>query len=354
MINRFGLLVAGGIGAAGIGYLMFKGGDKKEGADPASKDPSSAALPGDPAAAAGANPLGTTATGTTMAPQSSAGAFPTAGSAAPGTAGASTGGMLAGGEQVGPYTIMRDPESGIDLVFETATQQPVGVLDMQGNITPITVDANGNVSLSQDPTTSAALGQQGSLGQTGSLTPQVSSGPVTGTSSSMPQATSGGQYAQAAASLFANASNPAIGSASSDAMSGRSALTTPQAGSQAGAVSASGSSGQYTTSQVGNFTLIDDGSGTTIVLDTASQQPVGMMDAAGNITPISVDANGQVTVTGPTTGAGSAAGAATGGFSTGGSASGGYSTGMASPSTITSPTTITSPVGGASPYAFQG
>jgi hypothetical protein len=225
MINRFGLLIAGGIGAAGIGYLMFKGGDKTEGADPATKDPSGAAMPGDPAAAAGANPLGTTPTGTTMAPQASSGAFPTAGSAAPGTAGAATGGMLAGGEQVGPYTIVRDPASGIDLVFETATQQPVGVLDMQGNITPITVDANGNVSLSQEPTT--------------------------GTSSSVPQKTSGGQYAQLAASLFANASNPAVGSASSDAMSGRGALTTQQVGSAAAGLSTGVASPSTITSPVG-------------------------------------------------------------------------------------------------------
>lgn len=233
------LAIAAGIGAVGVGgYLLFKGKGGEE-AD-ATQDP----------AAAGGSLTGPP-TGTTMAPGAGptgpAGMVPTAGSGigpgdmtATGTTSAGQG-MAPGqgqlqGEQVGPYTVVPDPQSGLQIVFETATQQPVGVVDAQGNITPITIDANGNLQLAQDPSTASALGtpagpatHPGVAATTGSPVGDVGAG----------QADRGAVYQQIAMDLFANASDPMVGAASSDAMAGV-ANVAPDPGVQAGAVGASG------------------------------------------------------------------------------------------------------------------
>jgi hypothetical protein len=292
------LLIAGGIGALGVGgYMMLKGKDKDKaeegegaGQDPLGLDP---ALTGPPTGTTTPGPGTDPMAGSTMsAPMPGAGSgFPAPGMPGAG-AGAGMGGQLQG-EQVGPYTVVPDPQSGMQLVFETATQQPVGVLDPQGNMTPITVDAQGNVSLAQEPATSSALGQA-----TGPAPHPGTVGPGSGTTSApVSDAQRGAVYEQIAGELFANAANPAIGSAQSAPMVGAANLTgtanlAPVAGSGAGGISSR---------QVGEFTLLDDGSGITLVLETASQKPVGVMDAAGNVTPITVDAQGNVAIATPTT-----------------------------------------------------
>ncbi len=323
-----GLLIAGGLGlAAGAGFLLFKGkGDKKaEGeADPALKNPAAAGA-GAMTPTAGTDPNALPATGTTMAP----------GAAAPGAA---SGGM-AGGKQVGPYTVIPDPQSGQMVVFETATQQPVGILDAQGNLVPL--EAAGGVP------------------QGAGLTPTGT------TTSSVPQAQAGqAEFAAIAQDLFANAGNGAVGSASSDAMAGQTNLA-PTTGLDAGAARSTpaavstptglgAGTGGVRSEQVGNYTILDDGSGTKIVLDTASQQPVAMMDAAGTITPISVDAAGNVSVTGAPVGSAST-GAASLAPGVGASgpvgmvdASAGASP-FASAGTVTPPTSVASPVGAGIP-----
>lgn len=326
-----GLLIAGGLGlAAGAGFLLFKGkGDKKaEGeVDPAPKDPAAAGV-GAVTPTAGTDPNAMTPAGTSMAP----------GAGAPGTA---TGGM-AGGQQVGPYTVIPDPRSGQMMVFETATQQPMGILDAQGNMIPLEAAAGAGVG-------APGLGTTGIPHGTG-LTPAGT------TTSAVPQAQAGqAEFAAIARDLFANAGNGAVGSASSDAMAGRTNLapaTGPGPGVGIGSVPAA--TGGVRSEQVGNHTIIDDGTGTKVVLDTASQQPVAMMDAAGTITPISVDAAGNVSVTGAPVGSAStgAASLAPGAGATGRigmvDASAGASP-YASAGTVTAPTPVSSPVGAGIP-----
>lgn len=337
-----GLLIAGGLGlAAGAGFLLFKGkGDKKaEGeGDPALTDPAAAGA-GAMTPTAGTDPNALTPTGTTMAP----------GAGAPGAA---TGGM-AGGQQVGPYTVIPDPQSGQMVVFETATQQPVGILDAQGNLVPL--EGSGGALGPSAPTDGIGTG---GVPQGTGLTP-------TGTSSSVPQAATGqAQFASIAKDLFANAGNGGVGSASSDAMAGQASLA-PATGLDAGAARSTtagvgaptslgagttGTTGGIRSEQVGNYTILDDGTGTKVVLDTASQQPVAMMDAAGTITPISVDAAGNVSVTGAPVGSAAtgAASLAPGAGATGPvgmtDASAGASP-YAAAGTVTSPTTVAAPVG---------
>ena len=313
--------IAAGIGAVGVGgYLLFKDkGDKEaEQADGAAPDPN--AIAGDPAAAGGAL-TGPTA-GTPVDPTAGAG-----GQALGPGAGAGTGQGQAQGEQVGPYTVIPDPQTGMSLVLETATQQPVGVMDQQGNVTPVTVDAQGKLVPVQEQPTATATGVPGAA------SPQVPTGTTTSVPGSATASVSDAErsavYQQVATELFANAGNPAVGAAASDPMTGAATLS-PAPNAQAGSVGASGpttpaAAGAVTTPstggtvpsggapslnsvgsnlqsrQVGEFTLIDDGSGVTLVLETATQQPVGMLDAAGNLTPISVDANGNVQVTGQPT-----------------------------------------------------
>jgi hypothetical protein len=322
-----GLLIAGGLGlAAGAGFLLFKGkGDKKaEGeADPALKDPAAAGA-GGMTPTAGTDPNAMAPTGTTTAP------------------GAATGGM-AGGQQVGPYTVIPDPQSGQMVVFETATQQPVGILDAQGNLVPL--EGSGG-----------ALGPSAGTGVgtgAGTIVPEGAGLTPTGTTSSVPQAASGqAQFAAIAKDLFANAGNSGVGSASSDAMTGQASLA-PATGLDAGAAQST-TTGGVRSEQVGNYTLLDDGSGTKVVLDTASQQPVAMMDAAGTITPISVDAAGNISVSGAPVGSAStgAASLTPGAGATGPvgmtDASAGASP-YAPAATVTSPTAITAPVGAGVP-----
>ncbi len=136
-------LIAGGVAAAlGLGgYVMLKGkdkpedkpADKAEGAatDEATQAPADQA---DPNAAAAADP----AAGEASTPQSAPGATPEGAAAETGQA-----------REVGPYTVVAD-KAGNQIVFQTATKQPVGVLDEQGNIHPITVDANGKMSLAPE------------------------------------------------------------------------------------------------------------------------------------------------------------------------------------------------------------
>ncbi|MCW2921247.1 MAG: hypothetical protein JWL76_1121 [Thermoleophilia bacterium] len=370
-----GLLIAGGLGlAAGGGFLLFKHmGDTKakEAADPALADPAAAGAGGmtPTAGTPGAGGLAPTGPG---APGAGLGA---------GTGAGSGSGKLAGGQQVGPYTVIPDPQSGQMVVFETATEQPVGILDAQGNLVPI--EGSGGA---QGPAAGLGAGTAGGIGTGGlpsganTAVPEGAGLTPTGSSSSVPQAQAGqAQFAAIAKDLFANAGNGGVGSASSDAMAGQTNLS-PTTGLDAGATSSSSAglgattglgagtgtggtatagtgtsgaaSGGVTREQVGTFTLIDDGSGTKVVLDTASQTPVAMMDAAGTVTPISVDAQGNVSVTGAPVGS-AASGAASLGAGTAAptgltDASARASLGASTPS-VTSPTTITSPVGAGVP-----
>lgn len=250
-----GLAIAAGLGAVGIGgMLMFKGNAKAKEAEPADT---------------GATPGATT--GATPGMPGVPGASP----AVPGAQATPSAGSQLQGEQMGPYTVVKDA-SGMSVVFETATQQPVGVVDAQGNIQPITVDAQGNMALAPQqaqPTTASVLGG-----------PQIQA-PVPGAVAASPQVRSAA-YDAIAADLFANAIDPSIGSAQSDSIAGAATL---------------GARPQPATEQVGEFTLVADGSGSKLVVETATQQPVGLMDAAGNITPINVDANGTASLaTAPT------------------------------------------------------
>lgn len=291
-----GLLVAGGLGAAGVGYLMFKGKGDEAGAEGEQAAPGTS--PGSPAAP-----------GTGAMPGAAPGmAVPGAANGlALGDAGAGTGGMPSAGttggagqlqgEQVGPYTIVSDP-SGVDLVFETATQQPVGVLDGQGNLRPVTVGPDGSISLAQEQSTASTLGPA----------PHPGAGATSGATRSAAPTESDAVYARMAAELFAGASNLAIGAATSDAMTGATAIS-PQAMTAAGTVTPAGG-GQpiagaagVQSQQVGEFTLVDDGSGITQVFDTASRQLLGTMDQAGNVTPVGGTATGPTATgtTGPAT-----------------------------------------------------
>jgi len=337
-------MIAGGVGlAGGAAFLLFKG-KGKDGADPASKDPTGAAAPG---AATGAA-TGAGAPGPTAATPTTA--------AAPGTAGAAvggTGGLAGKGQQVGPYTVI-DDGTGTKIVFETATEQPVGILDAQGNMTPITVDAQGNVSIAEQAP--AAGTAANAAGTAAGLATGPGAGTATGTTAGTEQAMLGpAEFNVIAKDLFANASNGAVGAATSDSMAGVANIA-PNANVQAGAVAPTGqgaattttapvatngltstaapaaTAGQVTTSQVGEFTVVDDGGGTKLILDTATQQPVGMMDPSGAVVPIGLDANGKIQVTGAPI-SGLPAGAAT----------------ATSPATVTSPATITSPVGAQAP-----
>jgi hypothetical protein len=347
------LLIAGGLAAAGgAAWFLFKGkGDKPAEGEGAPTDP----------AAAGAGGMTPTA-GTDPA----AGGLTPTGTATPGAAGPGVGGTgsgaLAGGQQVGPYTVIPDPQSGQMIVFETATEQPVGILDAQGNLVPL--DGAGA------PGAGAGTGGVGTGGVgpgAGTIVPEGPGLTPTGTTSSVPQAQAGaGQYKALAQDLFANAGNGAVGSASSDAMAGQTNLA-PAAGMQAGATSSTGlgagtggaasGSGGVTSQQVGAYTLLDDGSGTKVVLDTASQQPVAMMDAAGNITPISVDAAGNVSVAGAGTGAASLGGTPSAGAGVGMvDASAGAGSLTSSPmSSVSSPAMVSSPAAtSTSPAAISG
>jgi hypothetical protein len=313
-----GLLVAGGIGALAVGgFMLFKGHGDKAGADPASKDLA-------PAGGGGRDKAGPTAgTPTGTMPEGNGSLIPGAGTV-PGAAGqAGAGGADAGGaQQVGPYTIIPDPASGAKVVFETATKQPVGVLDAQGNLLPVTVDAQGNISV--DPNAAASSGA-GITSPTPGVDPRAGSttsspmGPATGTTTGIGapagQAAESAQYRQIAESLFANAGDGSAGSAASSAMTGASTLgaTTPTGttttsttvpgaatsgyGASTAGYGASTSTGTTTgasalssipgAQQVGNYTVVPDPqSGANLVFDTASQQPVGVLDAQGNLVPI--------------------------------------------------------------------
>ena len=349
-----GLLIAAGLGAVGVGgYMLLK--NHNQPADGAADGSS------DPNAAGGDTSLTGPPTGTTMAPTTTMGGTglgsdPTgAANSMPATGTTST--APAAGRQVGPYTVMDDPQTGMSLVIETATQQPVGVLDDQGNMIPVTVDANGQLQIVQDQTSAAALGQ-GTTASGTNMAPTAGANVGGASSSGYDAATKQEAYAQIAADLFANAGNATAGSAASDAMTG--ATTVSGAGTTTGGYGSTGasapigataptgpgatvggtgasalaSSNGVQTRQVGEFTIVDDGSGVSVILDTASQQPVGMMDAAGNVTPISVDANGNIQVTGPSSGStsGAPAPAAAGGMSSSTNAIGAMPSGTA-PST---------------------
>lgn len=333
------LLIAGGIGvAATAGFMFFKSqSDKKKEAEAANADPNAA--PG-----GGATPTAGTPTG-------DAGALPQGTQATPGTPGTPGAQQPQGaglqGQQVGPYTVVPNPQSGQNIVFETATRQPVGVLDAQGNILPLE-------SLQQQPQT-----QPQAQPQTGGM-PQGTA------TAGVPQAQAGqAQYQQLAKQLFANAGNPAVGSATSSGMAGV-ANVAPATNFNAGAATGGtglgtaapqGVRGQVTSTQSGEFTILDDGSGMKVVMETASQKPVAVMDAAGNVTPITVDAAGNVSIVGAPAGTGGAgvAGAATGASTAPGAgafapaattgAATGATTLTAPAATVTAPTAFTAPVG---------
>ncbi len=328
------LLIAGGFGLAGGAALLFLNKDKaKDGADPASKDP----------AAAGTGGLAPTA-GTPAGGVDPATGLPTGGAATGGLPGAGAGGVQ--GQQIGPYTVVADPASGQQVVFETATQQPVGVLDAQGNLLPLDGGAG-------------TTGGQGTIVPEGpGLTPTgpggvtANEGPGLTPTAGVPQAQQGqDQFAAIAKDLFASAGNGSVGAASSDSMAGVASLA-PRTGVDAGATGSSApaalgassvgttsgatmpaGAGQITSQQMGAYTVLDDGSGVKVILETATQQPVGVMDATGAVTPISVDAAGNIQMGDAPSGAASGAAALT----------------APSASTVTSPATITSPALGASP-----
>ena len=359
-----GLLIAGGLGlAGGAGFLLFKNMSKKP-EEGAATDPAAAGAGGmTPTAgtpgAAGPGAPGLTPTGTTTPGAPGAGL------------GAGTGsGKLAGGQQVGPYTVIPDPQSGQMMVFETATEQPVGILDAQGNLVPL--EGSGGAL---GPGAGTGVPEGAGLTPTGGLGPVAPEGAgltPTGTTSSVPQAATGqAQFKAIAQDLFANAGNSGVGSASSDAMAGQTNLA-PTTGLDAGAARSAttgigapaalgagtgtgAATGGVTREQVGNFTLVDDGSGTKVVLDTASQTPVAMMDAAGTVTPISVDAQGNVSVTGAPLSSAQVGAAVSGGTGAGTGAPAGMldaragSSPYASAATVTPATTVTSPVGAGVP-----
>lgn len=322
-----GLMVAAGIGAVGIGgYMLFKGGDKpRDGADPASKDVAKpgegAGAPGGAPGEAGALPTAGTpgAGGLPGAAAPGAGALPGAG--APGGAGQGGGDALPpGAQQVGPYTVIPDPQSGTKIVFETATRQPVGVLDAQGNLQPVSVGADGKVSVGQpDPSTasvtSAPTSGPGGFAPTGPGTPMGPASPAGLTAPGTGQAQAGAtQYAQVAEALFAKAGDGTVGSAASDAMSGAggivpaptATMATPTGGASpvapqpvttaAAATPAAGTGGLPPGSQqVGPYTVVPDPqSGANIVFDTATRQPLGVLDQQGKIVPIEALTRGGV------------------------------------------------------------
>ncbi len=303
--------------------MLFKGKGEKEGED--AVDPAA-----DPTADPTATDAGVGGATPTAGTDPTAGMTPTGTTTAPGAPGAGTGAGGLQGQQVGPYTVVPDPQSGQMVVFETATQQPVGILDAQGTLVPLEEIGRARQG--------AGLG-----------TGEVPTGPTSSVpqAQAQAQAQAGAQYETIARDLFANAGNGGVGTATSDAMAGQTNLA-PVTGFDAGATSAAGlgagtgvpsSTDQVRAQQLGNYTLIDDGSGIKVVLDTASQQPIAMMDAAGTITPLSVDAAGNVTVTGAPVN-----GAATGASSLGVSpAPTGVADAYAGASPYASPATVTSP-----------
>lgn len=261
MIQPKMLMLAGGAAASalGLGWMAMKGDDKKgEGADPSSKDPTGAVPPGT-AAAPGTDPSATGGAGTAAPLQ---------------------------GEQRGPFTIVDD--QGTRIVFETATQQPVGVMDEQGNVVPITIDAAGNVAPAGDPVV---------LNADGSTTP-VPAAPQAGMTAPTTQAAGGAaQYSQLAASLFSGVANPAVGTAASDPMAGAGQITDPaaapapmtpaDAGSVAppmGAEAGVATTGGGTTSrQVGPYTVVTDATGMDVVFETATRMPIGVLNSNGQL-----------------------------------------------------------------------
>ncbi|MCW2926077.1 MAG: hypothetical protein JWM86_45 [Thermoleophilia bacterium] len=320
-----GLLIAGGVGVAGAG-LFFLNRDKKPeggGAADASKDPAGAGAgkPGGATAPGAANPAA--GAGLPAAGLPGAGTGAGAGSATgglPGTnagAGAGAGSTAAdGSQQVGPYTLIPDP-SGAQLVLETATQKPVGILDPQGNLTEITVDAQGNLvpvagglGTGTSPSAPAGIGAP----QAGGI-PQASQG-----LGATPQGGQWGsaQFAALSQQLFANAGNAGVGSASSDAMAGTSALSATSGAApltsnaiganpqSAGLGSATGVKGASNAAPAASqLTVVQDpASGAQVVVDIATKQPVGVLDAQGQIVPIeAIAAQQQVAGTQPAIGA---------------------------------------------------
>jgi hypothetical protein len=282
-------LIAGGIGALAIGgFMLFKG----HGDDTKAEAPKETGKPKNDGGG-GLNPTGLPS-GEQATPQG-------------------TGQVQ--GEQVGAYTLVPDAASGMTIVVETATQTPVAVQDQAGNLTPVTVDAQGNIVPVQDQSTASTLAPQtgGTIANEGpGLTPPqgtvANEGPGLTPSNGATTADVQAGYAAIAASMFANAGNPAIGSASSSAMSGQAALGTgaPTLGAENGAATGSGAANTAASmpgaQQVGAYTVIPDAaSGLKLVIDTASQTPVGVMDAQGKVTPVSLDASGNLVPASSTT-----------------------------------------------------
>lgn len=131
-------------------------------------------------------------------------------SSSPSTTG---GGQLSQTQQIGPYTLLQDPTSGMQLVFETQTQQFQGIMDEQGNLVPATLNANGEIQLTQQASSAEALGQQ------------VTSAPSD--HSSISDAQRGAVYEQIAYELFSNAAATMSLSANS-AATGTNLLDTQQ------------------------------------------------------------------------------------------------------------------------------
>jgi hypothetical protein len=313
MVIPKGLLIGGGIaGAVGIGYafLHHKSAPADAGTDPAGaaggkhKNDGGGGLDG-----AGLDPTGQQQAGATGQAQ---------------------------GQQVGAYTLIPDQASGMQIVVETATQNPVGVVDQQGKFTPATLDAQGNLVPTGDAGTTGAA--------TGAL-PQAGVGASSGSATSGVQPD---QYETLAQSLFANAGNASVGSAASDPLTGQAALGATSAGTTGlGGVSSAATGAATAASagqQVGPYTVIPGQDGQQLLLDTASQQPVGVLDAAGNITPVTMDASGQLVASGNTVpvsslGAGSGLGAGLGATSA-------ATTGVAAPTApIGDPSSIAAPFG---------
>lgn len=218
-----GLLIAAGVGALGVGAYMLLENDDDAGdpaAEPAGAGPATGAPAGAPAGIGAPAAIGSPATATR-----------------PG-----------GAEQVGPYTLIPDPGgSATRLVVETATQQPVGFVDPQGNFSPLPAQ---DASSGTVPAAPAAVGAPAAQARVGAS-----------------------QEAQLAQALFATAGDGSVGSARSDAAAGSTALAdVPIAAAN---------------QQVGAYTIIQDpASGAQVVFETATQQPVGVLDQQGNLLPI--------------------------------------------------------------------
>lgn len=234
-------------GVLGTGFVASKllgggGGD----VDPSTKDPGATKAGGKHGGKAGGATADAAAGAGAMtdpaAAAAASGAMPTADAAA----GAAATGMPAGAQQVGPYTVVPDA-SGVQIVLDTATQQPVGVLDQAGNLVPIDEVMGG--------------------APTGAATSPAASMDAGAASSS--------DYEALAQSLFANPAT--VGGGATAAMP--TGAPTSASGVPSDLEAAAAAQG---------LTLVpDEASGLLIAADSTTGEPVGVVDeASGSMIPM--------------------------------------------------------------------